>query len=114
MNQRNHCTFEGSVGRDSTAKQLSKQWLTTFSVAVNQGKDKPPMWLNIKHFNEHGAVEVRKGQKVKVTGRLFFDQWTDKDNYQRQSWGVIADEIEPIDRQAQNPPHFNDTEEFPF
>lgn len=115
MNPNNNCIFEGSLGRDSSFKQLSSgQWLTTFSMAVNQGKDKPPMWLNIKHFNDNGGLELRKGQKVGVLGRLFFEQWTDKDNYQRQSWGVIAETIEPKERQVSNPPHHAETEEFPF
>lgn len=91
----NDCYLEGNVGRDATAKVLSGgQHLTTFTMAVNQGKNKEPMWLTIKHFNQHGPLEIRKGQKVSVRGRLFFDQWNDQEGKQRQSWGIIADIVD--------------------
>jgi single-stranded DNA-binding protein len=97
MRKWNDCYFEGSVGKDATQRVLQNgKTITQFSFAVFQGKDKPPMWLQCKIFNE-GAV-VLKGEKVGVKGHLYFEEYNDREGNLRSVWGVLADEIKVIER----------------
>jgi single-stranded DNA-binding protein len=71
--------------------------MTSFSLAVYQGRDKPSMWLHVKCFDQ--AVTASKGQKVRVTGRLYFETYQAKDGAHKTVWGVIADTVEPVERE---------------
>jgi len=58
---------------------------TKFSIAINQGKDKEALWLNVVCFKEL-AVQVRdkthKGDLVEVSGRLSGRKYQDKYYYE--------------------------------
>jgi single-stranded DNA-binding protein len=41
---------------------------------------------------------AKKGQKVRVEGRLYFETYADKDNYQRTVWGLVVESCEPLTR----------------
>jgi single-stranded DNA-binding protein len=93
----NNCYFEGRAGKDASTKDLSSgKRLTTFTLAVWQGANSPTMWLSLKAFDVDEASTIRKGDKVAVRGRLFFEEWTDKEGKQRNQFGVMADSVELI------------------
>lgn len=92
MARYNHVMFEGNMGKDPDVRDK----LTTFQLAVWQGKDRPTMWLHCKSFE--APVCASRGQKVRVTGRLYFETYMANDGMQKTVWGVIVDEVEPIER----------------
>lgn len=92
MSRYNHVLFEGNLGKDPEVRDR----LTTFSLAVWQGKDKPTLWLHCKSFE--APVMAKRGQKVRVEGRLYFETYTDKGGVARSVWGVIVDTVEPLER----------------
>jgi single-stranded DNA-binding protein len=92
MARYNHCIFEGNLGKDPEVKGK----MTTFSLAVWQGKDRPTLWLLCKSFE--APIMAKKGQKVRVEGRLYFETYADKENYQRTVWGLIVESCEPLTR----------------
>jgi single-stranded DNA-binding protein len=111
MARYNHCIFEGNLGRDPEVKGK----VTTFSLAVWQGKDKPTLWLLCKSFE--APIMAKKGQKVRVQGRLYFETYADKENYQRAVWGIIVDECEPLTRAEpamERMPYTPDDDDVPF
>jgi single-stranded DNA-binding protein len=89
----NDCTFVGNVGRDSEIHAR----MTSFSLAVWNGRDKPTIWLTVKCFDH--PVNVSKGEKVKVQGRLYFETYQAKDGTQKSVWGIVADTVEPVERE---------------
>lgn len=89
----NNCTFVGNVGRNPDVRER----MTSFSLAVYQGKEKITMWLMVKCFDQ--PVNVSKGEKVRVEGRLYFETYQAKDGTQKTVWGVIADTVEPVERE---------------
>lgn len=101
MSAWNSVKFEGNVGKEPERKTTAKgATLTTFSIAVYTGKEKPPMWLQVKTT---GNVDVNKGQKVRVEGSLYSDEWEAKDGNKRTTWGVWADSVTAIDRKEVKP-----------
>ena len=89
----NHCIFEGNCGRDPDVRER----MTSFSLAVYQGKEKITMWLMVKCFDMR--VDASKGQKVRVEGRLYFETYQAKDGTQKSVWGIVADTVEPVERE---------------
>lgn len=83
-----------------------------FSVAVNRGhRDKDSGnwvedgtdWYRVTAWRDLGqnvADSLEKGARVVVTGRLEQEMWTNKDNEERLSVKVIADEVGPSLRWA--------------
>jgi single-strand DNA-binding protein len=71
---RNEVIFMGRLGRDPEMIYTnSGKAKTTFSLAVNQGKDKDAMWLNVvcwEDVAEEVAQQACKGALVQVDGRL--------------------------------------------
>jgi single-stranded DNA-binding protein len=91
MSKWNDVSFEGTIGKEPVARvtQTGKT-ITSFSLAVYQGKEKPTMWLTIKTME---TVDFKKGAKVAVKGNLFFEEWKASDDSTRQTWGVWASSV---------------------
>ncbi len=95
MSKWNEVYFQGNAGKDASTKELSNgKRLTNFTLAVWQGRELPSIWLQIKAFDVGESEIVRKGDKVGVKGRLFFELWTDKEGKERQQFGVMAESVE--------------------
>lgn len=91
MSKWNSVFFEGNIGKEPTSRVTQKgSTITSFSLAVYQGKEKPTMWLTV---NSMHTVPFSKGAKVAVRGSLFLDEWKGKDGESRQTWGVWAESV---------------------
>ena len=91
--QYNNVVMVGNLGRDPDVRER----MTSFSLAIYQGRDKPSMWLMVKCFDMR--VDASKGQKVRVEGRLYFETYQAKDGTQKSVWGIVADTVEPVQRE---------------
>jgi len=96
MSKWNEVYFEGNIGKEPVARVTQTgNTITSFSLAVYQGKDKPTMWLTVKTMEE---VAMKKG-KVAVKGNLFFEEWQAADGETRTTWGVWASSVIPVERE---------------
>jgi hypothetical protein len=91
----------GRLGRDPEMRYTNegRAWVKT-SLAIYQGKDKEPLWLELKAFAqalEKGGwdervplalAELKKGQKISVRGKLYCDrrEYNGKDYV---DWGLV-------------------------
>jgi len=94
----NKIAFTGRLGRDPEMHYTGKgKPVVNFSIAVNQGKDKDAMWLDIvawEEVAEHVNDDATKGTEVEVRGRLTQESWTDKNTQQkRKAFKVVASEV---------------------
>ena len=91
MSNWNEVYFEGNIGKEPVARVTTTgKTITSFSLAVYQGKEKPTMWLTVKTMDE---VTFAKGAKVSVKGNLFFEEWKTSEGDNRQTWGVWASSV---------------------
>lgn len=103
----NEVAFTGNLGKDPDMHFTQNGTaITKFSLAVSQGKDKPPMWLNIetwKELAEKCNEKLSKGARVEVKGRMAQDVWEDKQSGQkRYALKVTAQEVHLIKRASGN------------
>jgi single-strand DNA-binding protein len=115
----NSCQFIGRLGKDpdfnvtSAGKPVAK-----FSLAVDQGKDQPAMWLNVVAWDKLGEIVEKyaaKGMQVFVQGRLQVHPYEDKTGVKRQSLDIIASTVQLLDRgkSAETPyAHAEDSDPF--
>jgi single-strand DNA-binding protein len=94
----NKVVFTGNLGKDpETNYTPNGNAVTKFSLAVGQGKEKPPMWLNIecwKELAEQCNRKLAKGAHVEIEGRLAQDTWKDKTTKeQRYAFKVVAQTV---------------------
>lgn len=71
----NILTLIGNVGQEPQVihSTRSENTLVTFDIAVDEGKDKDPLWVKVEAWNglgERVVGMVKKGREVMVTGRL--------------------------------------------
>lgn len=89
-------TIVGNSGQNAEVKTLSgDKKVANFSVAVNEGKDKPPMWLRVNAWNKLAELcgqYVTKGKQVLVIGKLQIREY-EKDGQKRTSIEVLASEV---------------------
>jgi single-stranded DNA-binding protein len=113
--QFNNVVMVGNIGKEPVCKSTKAgNNLTSFSLGVWQGKEKPTMWLMVKTLE---PVYAGKGAKVRVEGRLTFEQYQATNGEQRVLWGVWADSVEAIEapRPASPVPQMpDDDESCPF
>jgi single-strand DNA-binding protein len=90
----NQITVCGRLGRDPDMSYSSNgKAVTKFSIAVDQGKDKPAMWLNIvawERLAERINEQARKGNEVFVQGRLTMREYDDRNGQKRLAVDVVA------------------------
>lgn len=114
----NSCQFIGHLGNDPdysiTPNGAS---LAKFSLAVEQGKDQPPMWLSVVTWGklaEFVEKYATKGAQVFVQGRLQIRQYEDKASAKRQAVDLVASTVQLLDKQAQASIGAGSDDEAPF
>lgn len=75
-----------------------------FSLAVDQGKDQPPMWLNVVAWEKLAEIVEKyavKGMQVFVQGRLVIRSYDDKSGVKRQAIDVVASTVQLMEKREQ-------------
>lgn len=112
----NQVILEGNLTKDPETKQTaSGLMVTTFSLAVNFSKKSGDDWIkevsffDITTFGEtaNKAADLRKGNGIKVLGKLKQDRWQNQEGQNRSKVSVIA-EMFSVRRQKQQ------TDDIPF
>lgn len=74
----NNLTIVGRLGKDAELKTLdSGKQVINFSVAVDDGKDRPPVWFDCAKWSEKTAVlpYLKKGTQVAISGSVGLRKW---------------------------------------
>jgi single-strand DNA-binding protein len=118
----NNVVIGGLVGRDPEVKTIdSGKRVASFSLAVDNGKDKESSWFDINAWERTAEIVesyVSKGSAVVIIGRLAQNKWTDKDGQNRTRTTIIANDIQLVggkrkDGSSSKPAEIKD-EEIPF
>jgi single-strand DNA-binding protein len=98
----NQCQFIGRLGKDPDLQVTGTgKPVTKFSLAVDQGKDQPAMWLNITTWDklaERVEQYARKGALVFVQGRLVLRAYTDKSQVDRIAVEIVASTVQLLEK----------------
>lgn len=90
----NQWTGAGRLGKDPEMSYTPNgKAVTKFSIAVDQGKDQPAMWLNVVAWDtlaERANDKFSKGDEVFVQGRLAMRSYEDKSGVKRTSFEIVA------------------------
>lgn len=93
----NHLTIAGRIGKDPEQRALQDGTsVLSFSVADDQGKDKPTIWWRCSLFGKRAdslAPYLTKGSSVTVVGNVTEREYTDKDGNQRKAMEVRVGDI---------------------
>lgn len=93
----NNLTIAGNVAREAEIKYLPNgDAVCNFSVADNQGKDKPAIFWNCQLFGKRAeslSQYITKGQAVTVSGTLTEREWTDKDGNKRKQMDLRVNDV---------------------
>lgn len=112
----NQVTFIGRLGKEPELSYTPNgKPVTKFSLAVDQGKEQKPMWLNILCWNELAERMnqfLTKGSQVLVQGRLQVRAYLDGQKHERQAIEVIASTVQCLDKARVSTPS-QDVEEEP-
>jgi single-strand DNA-binding protein len=97
----------GRLGQDPTFNVIpSGKPVAKFSLAIDQGKEQKPMWVNIVAWEKLAEIVEQyaaKGMQVFVQGRLQMRPYTDKEGVQRVSVEVIASTVQLLEKLAARP-----------
>jgi single-strand DNA-binding protein len=104
----NSVSFTGNAGRDAETRFLdSGKSVASFTVAIYEGKDRPPTWVNVTAWDKTAEIatdRVRKGVRVGVEGRLKEERWTDKNSGEERSrLTVTANRVEVMEASGEAP-----------
>ena len=98
----NQCSFIGRLGKDPELQVTSDgKAYTKFSLAVDQGKGQPTMWLNVTTWEKLAeTVEkyAKKGMQVFVQGKLKITPYKDKQGVDRQSVEIVATIVQLLEK----------------
>ncbi|MHB1408019.1 MAG: single-stranded DNA-binding protein [Acidovorax defluvii] len=93
----NHITIAGRIGKDPEMRYLKDgDPVLSFSVADDQGKDKPTTWWPCSLFGKRAESlqqYLTKGASITVTGTVQEREYTDKDGNQRKAMQVRVGDI---------------------
>jgi single-strand DNA-binding protein len=103
----NRIILKGNLTRDPEYKTVSEKDLVTFRIAVNEsvgnGKEET-VYLDVDGWGSHAAysknVELVKGDRVIIDGRLRQRNWEDKDGNPRTSYSVLPSTFSKVVKPA--------------
>ena len=92
----NRVTLKGNLTRDPEYKTVSEKNLVSFRIAVNEsvgnGKEET-VYMDVDGWGSHAEysqnVELSKGDRVIIDGRLRQRTWEDKDGNSRTYYSVL-------------------------
>ena len=92
----NRVTLKGNLTRDPEYKTISEKSLVTFRIAVNEsignGKEET-VFMDVDGWGSHAEysqnVQLAKGDRVIIDGRLRQRTWEDKEGNSRTSYSVL-------------------------
>ena len=105
----NQCNFIGNLGRDPELSNLpGGDAVAKFSIACSESwKDKnsgerkeQTEWINIVIYGKLAEVAsqyLKKGSQVFLSGKLKTRKWQDKNNVERYTTEIIANEMHMLD-----------------
>jgi single-strand DNA-binding protein len=99
----NTITISGRLGAKPELKTTTSQkTVAKFSVAVDEGygDKKKSNWVTVECWDRNAEAVGKfgdKGLRIAVTGRLSFDEWTDKNENKVVRAKVVASSLEFID-----------------
>ena len=97
----NQCQFIGRLGKDPEQTIVNGSPVTKFSLAVDQGKDQKPLWLNITTWDRLAEVVkqyARKGMQVFVQGKLVLRSYQDKNQADRVALDIVATTVQLLEK----------------
>lgn len=93
----NSICVAGNITRDAEVRRMPNgDPVASFSVADNQGKDKPAIFWNCQLFGKRAdslAPYLLRGGQVTVTGSVTEREWAAQDGQKRKSMDVRVNEI---------------------
>ena len=93
----NFITITGNLGKDAEKRSLPDGTsVLSFSVADNQGKDKPAIWWDASLFGKRADVlaqYLRKGQQVTVVGQVSEREYVTKDGVTKKAFSVRVQDM---------------------
>lgn len=93
----NSLTIAGNIARNIEVRFMPNgDAVGNFSIADNQGKDKPAIFWNCQIYGKRAqSLEqyLVKGQAVTVTGTVSEREWTDKQGQPRKTMEVKVQEL---------------------
>jgi single-strand DNA-binding protein len=93
----NSISVAGRIGKDPEQRTLNDGTaVLSFSVADDQGKDKPAIWWRASLFGKRAeslAQYLTKGSQVTIVGNVTEREYVDKDGQQRKSMEVRVSDI---------------------
>ena len=93
----NNISVAGNISKDAETRFLQDGTpVASFSVADNQGKDKPAIFWNCQLFGKRAeslTQYLTKGQAVTVSGTVSQRTYTDKNGQERTSMDVRVNDV---------------------
>jgi single-strand DNA-binding protein len=92
----NNICIAGTVGNSEVRYLNNGDPVLQFSVADNQGKDKPTLWWSCTLWGKRAESLgnfVQKGGKVTVTGTVVEEHYTDKSGQEKKAMKVKVNDI---------------------
>ena len=95
----NQVTLIGNAGKDAESRMTPNgKLVASFSLALNEGKDKPPLWVRVSAWEKLAEIVVQyvtKGKQVAVVGRLSQpNAYISKDGKPAASYEITAEKIQ--------------------
>ena len=105
----NRVLLKGNLTKDPEYKMVSEKELVTFRVAVNEqvgnGREET-VYLDVDGWGSHAeysrSVELAKGDRVIIDGRLRQRSWEDKEGHSRVSYSVLPSTFSKVVKPARS------------
>lgn len=94
----NQVTLIGNAGREPESRTTPNgKLVVSFSLALNEGQDKPPIWVRVSAWEKLAEIAqqyITKGKSVCVVGRLApANAYITKDGKPAASYEITAEKI---------------------
>lgn len=105
----NKVEISGNIGQEIDVITLdSGKKVCNFSIAYNEtyNDEKRTSWFRCKAWNDTAEkmTKLKKGALVMVEGKLYEEEYTDKEGSKKKSFGIVAFKVSAIKKKEAKEP----------
>lgn len=89
----NSVTLSGNLTNDPKLVNIDGRAICEMRIAVDNGRDRNPTYIDVRTFDEQAYVcaeYLQKGSRAGVQGRLIYDEWRTAEGQRRSKHSVIG------------------------
>lgn len=110
----NSGVWVGTLVKDAENKAVGDKSVTNMTIANNRGSEASFLSIEVWGKTAEFCAQLKKGERVAVTGSLKQDTWTNKEGKKQSNLKIVASQVQALNKRTGSVTKQEPTDDVPF